>query len=404
MIHAEVKLYDVKVSLEKFKVDPYGMFEQMVQRWRQQFADGISKLMDAELEIYLGKEQLNGVLNSRNGYIDRNFTVKGIGTLGIRIPRDRKGRYQSCIIPPRQRYDIRIQQDMALMHLGGMSCRTISLMSERLFGRTLSAQEVSEATGKLHNEVERWRQRPLEQPYRYLFCDGSYFAIRRGTVNKESILVVIGVDYGGCRSVLGFQGGDKESSKTWDEFFGDLIRRGLDNERVELGIMDGLTGLEDVFKKRFPKATVQRCQIHKVRNVLAKAPKRFHEEMRPMMRKVFYNEDRKSSTESLEIFKSKWERLCPDSTHCLEKDLSALLAFYDFPKNHWPSLRTTNPIERLNKEFKRRTNSMEIVGGEKSIYTLLAYLSIKMELSWRSSKVGNKNIINLNNFSLTHKT
>jgi putative transposase len=406
MLRLEVSLANVKVALEKFRADPVGALEELVQGWRTQFSSALTQLMEAEIELFLGEQRQAGQANARNGYIDRSFAVKGVGQLAVRVPRDRGGKFASAILPPRQRYDVRIQQDLALMHLGGMSTRTIELMSERFFGRRLSAQEVSEATATLHASVEAWRQRPLVAQYKYLFLDGTYFAVRRKDVGREPVLVALGVEEDGTRGVLGFQSGDKESANNWNEFLGDLLARGLQPNNVKLGLMDGLPGLQRIFTQRFRNAKVQRCQIHKSRNVLAKVPRRFHEEFRPAMSSVFYNESVEDSHRAFAAIKAKYGRLCPDAIKCLEDDLEALLAFYAFPRIEWPSLRTTNPIERLNKEYKRRTNSMEIVGGEKSMYTLLAYISMRMELGWRSAKLGQKNVVNLSPFqvALTHKT
>jgi len=404
MLRVEVSLANVKVGLERFRLDPVGGLERLVQGWRAEFSSALTQLMDAEIELFLGQQKQDGKKNARNGYVVRTFAVKGVGQLEVRMPRDREGKFSSSILPYRQRYDIRIQQDMALMHLGGMSTRTIEFMSKRFFGRRLSAQEVSEATATLHASVDAWRNRPLTARYEYLYLDGTFFSVRRGNIGREPVLVAVGVEEDGTRSVLGFQSGDKESATTWNEFLGDLLRRGLNPDAVQLGLMDGLTGLERVFTERFRRSKVQRCQIHKARNVLAKVPRRLQEEFRTAMTKVFYNEGNLKSREAFSSLKEKYARLCPDAVRCLEGDLDSLLAFYAFPRNEWPSLRTTNPIERLNKEFKRRTNSMEIVGAEKSMYTLLAYISMRMEHGWRSAKLGKRNVVHLNSFeiAITH--
>jgi len=405
MLRVEVNLAEVKVAIERFRADPVTALDNLVQGWRAQFAGALTRIMDAELELFLGSRRA-GKDNARNGYVGRSFAVKGVGELEVRVPRDRKGRFHSAVVPPRQRYDVRIQQDMALMHLGGMSTRTIALMSERFFGRSFSAQEVSEATASLRGSVDAWRSRRLQVPYKYLYLDGTHFSVRRGDVGKEPVLVAIGVDLDGYRSVLGFQSGDKESSRTWDVFLGELVHRGLDPSAVQLGLMDGLPGLEGIFRKKFPKARVQRCQIHKSRNVLAKVPRRLQEEVRTVMNAVFYNESEQASRAALATFRDQWGRRCPDATACLERDLDAILAFYAFPKMEWPSLRSTNPIERLNKEFKRRTKSMEVIGGEQTMYTILAYISMRMEHTWRRAKVGSTNVVYLKPFEvrLTQKT
>lgn len=407
MLLVELHLPEVRVALEKFRSDPIGAMDSLVTGWRRQFGQALTKLMDAEISIFLGEEAERSVRNSRNGYTTRHFTIKGLGELEIRVPRDRAGRFETAILPAGQRYDVRIQQEMALMYLGGMSTRTIELMSERMFGRSFSAQEVSEAVGSLHEEVARWRTRRLDdRRWKYLFLDATNFKLRREDVGREPVLVAIGVDADGLRSVLGFQAGDKESSTSWDAFLGDLIHRGVDPAGVELGLMDGLPGLERVFSSRFRKARTQRCQVHKAVNVLVKVPKRIQPTFIPLMNEVFYNDSAASSREAFSRLSQRFQATCPDAVDCLKKDLDALLAFYAFPSAEWPSLRSTNPIERLNKEFKRRTKAMEVLGGEKTCYAILAYISMRMEKTWKKAKLGTTNVVHLKPFQarLTQKT
>jgi putative transposase len=192
----------------------------------------------------------------------------------------------------------------------------------------------------------------------------------------------------GHRLVLGLQAGDKESATNWREFFKDLKRRGLQRHLVRLGIMDGLPGLESVFKDEFSQAKIQRCQVHVARNVLAKVPKKYKQDIADEMRSMFYASSREKSRELFETFKRRWQKILPSAVRCLENALDACLTFFNCPEEEWISLRTTNIIERLHKEFKRRTKPMEIVAGEHACYTLLAFISLKMELHWRSSPVG----------------
>jgi putative transposase len=146
--------------------------------------------------------------------------------------------------------------------------------------------------------------------------------------------------------------------------------------------------LEYVFEEEFPKARVQRCQVHVARNVLAKVPKKLKQAVANDVRTIFYASSKETALESFEIFKTKWEKDIPSAVCCLERSIDACLSFFNFPEEEWISLRTTNIIERLNKEFKRRTKSMEILAGESACYRLLAFISLKMELHWRSNPVG----------------
>ena len=277
-----------------------------------------------------------------------------------------------------------------MMFLGGVSTRTLALMSERLVGRRISAGEVSNVSKELTRAVEQWRERDLSgESIKYIFVDGTLFSMRiEGSIEKVPVLVAIGVTQDNHRIVLGLQAGDKESASNWREFFKDLKGRGLRGSIVMLGIMDGLSGLERVFKDEFPNAKVQRCQVHVTRNVLAKVPRKLKKTIGDEIRSIFYASSRKKALRFFEQFKAKWGQELPSAVKCLENSLDACLTYLHFPEEEWICLRTTNVIERLNKEFKRRTKPMEILAGERSCYMLLAFVCLKMEVTWRSKPIG----------------
>jgi putative transposase len=143
-----------------------------------------------------------------------------------------------------------------------------------------------------------------------------------------------------------------------------------------------------VFKEEFPKAKVQRCQLHVARNVLAKVPRKLKNAVADDMRSIFYASSKKKAMAFFGIFKERWQQDLPSAVKCLENSIEACLTYLMCPDEEWISLRTTNIIERLNKEFKRRTKPMEIVAGESACYTLLAFICLKMELHWRSNPIG----------------
>jgi putative transposase len=168
--------------------------------------------------------------------------------------------------------------------------------------------------------------------------------------------------------------------------------RGLDGSRVELGIMDGLPGLERVFREEFPNGKIQRCQVHVARNVLAKVPRSLKEGVAGDVRSIFYAPSHEEAMSLFHEFKARWSSQVPSAVKCLERSLEACLTYLQFPEHEWISLRTTNCIERLHKEFKRRVKPMEIVPGESSLYLILGIISIKMEQTWRSSPFGADNM------------
>jgi putative transposase len=389
----EVSVPEVVSLFKEIQTQPAQLFDMIRADIRQSVGQYLSEMMQVELTQFLGREpyeRTEGASNHRNGSYQRQFTLKGIGSVDVQIPRDRRGAFQTQVLPRSQRYEDQLRQDLCVMFLTGISTRTLSMLSKRLIGRSVSPSEVSRANRELIDAVEQWRNRDLSQEcIKYLFVDGVNFDMRMGdTIEKVTVLVAIGVSETGHRLVLGLQAGDKESASAWREFFKDLKRRGLQSQLVQLGIMDGLTGLETVFKEEFSQAKIQRCQVHVARNVLAKVPKKYQQEIADEMRSIFYASSKEKSRELFESFKGRWHRILPSAVRCLEHALDACLTFFNCPEEEWISLRTTNIIERLNKEFKRRSKPMEIVAGEQACYALLAFISLKMELHWRSSPVG----------------
>jgi putative transposase len=389
----EISVPEVVSIFKEIQEQPEKLYEMIRVDIRENVGQYLSKLMETELTHFLGRdpyERITGDVNHRNGSYDRNFTLKGIGKVEVEIPRDRKGEFKTQVIPRSKRYENELRQDLCLMFLTGVSTRTLSMISNRLIGRNISPGEISNANKELIDAVEKWRTRDLSQEsIKYLFLDGVNFNMRiDGSIEKVPVLVAIGVTETGHKLVLGLQSGDKESALSWREFFKDLKTRGLNGWTVTLGIMDGLPGLESVFKEEFPKAKVQRCQVHVARNVLAKVPKKLKQDVADDMRSIFYASTKEKAREFFDKFKERWKKDLPSAVKCLEKSIDACLTFFNCPEEEWISLRTTNIIERLNKEFKRRTRPMEIVAGENACYTLLSFICLKMELHWRSNPLG----------------
>jgi putative transposase len=390
----EITVAEVRDLINEIRQQPESLFEMIRVNVQETVGQYLSALMDSEITHHLGRERyersVSGESNHRNGSYPRNFTLKGIGKVGVKVPRDRKGEFNTQVIPRSIQYENALREDLCSIFLAGVSTRTLSMMSERLIGRSISPTEVSEASKQLAGAVEEWRERDLsEERYKYIFVDGTLFSMRiDGAIDKVPILVAIGVTETGHRTVLGLQFGDKESASSWREFFKDLKRRGLNAAAVTLGIMDGLPGLEKVFKEEFKRSKVQRCQFHVASNVLAKVPRKLKKKIGDEIRSIFYASTRKKALEFFKNFKERWEDELPSAVKCLQNALNACLTYLDFPKEEWICLRTTNVIERVNKEFKRRTKPMEIVAGERSCYTLLAFVCLKMEVHWRSKPIG----------------
>jgi len=389
----EITVTEAVELINQIRQEPNSLFEMIRTTVKENVGQYLSELMQTELSHFLGRaryQRTGRQNNHRNGFYLRNYTLKGIGPVDVKVPRDRNGDFKTRVIPRSKQYEDCLREDLCTMFLGGVSTRTLALISQKLIGRRISANEVSRASRQLSHAVEAWRLRDLSaEAIKYMFVDGTLFSMRiAGSVDKEPVLVAIGVTEAGHRTVLGLQAGDKESATSWRELFKDLKKRGLDSSKVVLGIMDGLTGLEKVFKEEFPKAKVQRCQVHVARNVLAETPKKLKKVIADEIRSIFYASTRQKAMEFFDHFKQHYEKELPSAVKCLETSLDSCLTYLQFPQEEWICLRTTNVIERVNKEFKRRTKPMEIVAGERSCYTLLTFVCLKMELRWRSKSIG----------------
>lgn len=397
MLEVKINVSEIKEVIKDLAGAPGKIFTMMRYNVRESVGRYLSHLMDSELTFFLGRERYargnKGDVNYRNGGYTRQFTLKGIGEVRVRVPRDRNGRFETSVLPRSKQYEDQIREDLGLLFLTGVSTRTLSLISNRLVGRSLSHEEVSEANRALTEGVEKWRNRDLSgEGIKYLFLDGVNFDMRiGGGIEKVAVLVAIGVTEAGQKLVLGLQSGDKESASSWREFIKDLKRRGLDGSQVRLGIMDGLAGLEKVFQEEFPRAKTQRCQVHVAKNVLTKVTQTHKKRVADDLRSIFYASSKEKALEFYNKFRNDWQKEFPSAVKSLENSIDSCLTFFSFPEEEWISLRTTNIIERLNKEFKRRTKPMEIVAGENSCYRLLAFISLKMELAWRTAPIGKVN-------------
>ncbi|MCK4667363.1 IS256 family transposase [Candidatus Dependentiae bacterium] len=379
--------------INRMQQQPEKLFEMMRLDIKEQVSNYLSSLMEGELSHFLGRdpyERVGGKSNHRNGNYPRKFTIKNIGEVNVKVPRDRNGDFQTSVLPRSKQYENEIALDMSLLFLSGVSTRSLSMLSKRLLGRKISHGEISKANKELSNAVENWRMRDLSNMHiKYIYIDGVNFKVRidKG-IKLLPILAAIGVKNDGTKTVLSLQAGDKESARNWRQFFKDLKSRGLRGDLVQLGIMDGLSGLEKVFKEEFINSKIQRCQVHVRMNVMSKVTKKLQQEVGDDLRSIFYASSKKKALEFNKAFVERWEKELPSATKSLQRSLQSCLTYHSFPEEEWISLRTTNVIERLNKEFKRRTKPMEIMAGEISVYRILAFICLKMELHWKSNPVG----------------
>ena len=355
---------------------------EKVQAW-------VNALLEAERDEFLGRGRYELLDeehdNYRNGYRPRRINLFGLGELELRLPRDRKGEFESEFLPEGKGQDPEMEAFLAEAFLAGLSTRDLERISAKYLGQKYDSKQISRMVARATTELEAWRRRRLEgRRYKFLYVDGANFQVRiNRQVARQSFCAVLGVsEEAECFEVLALEMGDREKADLWESVFRSLGERGLNREAVELGMMDGLPGLEAAFRRYFPRAQTQRCQKHAKANACRRVRKAEREAFSKDLNKVFYAPNEAAARSAFFALKDRWGQRFPSAVETIEKELDSLLTFFQFDATYWTVLRTTNPIERLNKEFKRRTRAMEVTGGEISTYRCLVYVAQTMEYRW----------------------
>jgi putative transposase len=384
-VKVEVSMPAAKAALAAFASDRLKGLDVLTRDLREAVSNALNDLLSVEMQLFLGKPEEAD--NKRNGVRVRDYYLKGVGCLRLQMPRDREGRFESVVVPSHERIDPRTRQDLALLHLGGLSNRILSMISQRLLGIEVSKTTVSESLELVQEKAVQWLTRPLTGRYWALYVDGTNFKVqRRGSTEREPSLCVLGVDESQRRSVLAIEPGTRDNVEAWRSVFQELKKRGLDPAAVRIGIMDGLPGLENLFQEEFPASVTARCWVHAMRNALAKAPKRFRDAFRGLALKVMYAASEAAARTAFIELEKAMGTDAQRSVACLKKDLDSLLAHYRFEQRFWRALKTTNAIERMNKELKRRTKSMDSV-GERTLMAVVAFTALRLEAGWQMHAV-----------------
>lgn len=409
IIKVEIKVPELVQALESFKENRTTALEALTNEIRHGVSDFFNAVLQVEMDLFLGRPDQSA--NKRNGFREKEYALKGVGCLRIRMPTDRKREFESSMFPHREQIDPRLKEDIAILHLAGLSNRVMAMVSKRVLGVEVSTDTVTKSLDIIEGKALAWLERPLHKKYWSLFIDGTNFKIqRRGSTEKEPSLVVLGVDEENRMSILSISPGYKDNAESWREVFKDLVKRGLDPQAVQIGVMDGLPGLETAFKESFVRAVTARCWVHSLKNAMAKVPERLRPAFKKLAHAVMYASSEASARQAFRALKHEMGHDAERSVRVLEKDLNSLLAHYKFDQKLWRTLRTTNPIERVNKELKRRTKSMETL-GERTLEVLLAFTAMRLEYHWQRVPVdtphleklgGRKNKIEESFLQLTH--
>ncbi len=373
---------DIKISApEQFALlnDP-DFLNQIVTRYLQQF-------LEAEIATFLQAEPYQRTTDRtgyRNGYKPRIVKTR-VGRIQLSVPKDREGRFHSGLFARFQRSEKALILALQEAYLQGVSTRKVTKITEQLCGTSFSKSQVSDLCQELDADIKAWRERPLEQAYPYLIIDATYLYIRSaGQVVSEGVLIVTGIAESGHRDILALDVADTETEATYTSLFKDLKKRGL--KGVQLIISDHHEGLQNAIKRHFQGASWQHCQTHFHRNVRGITPPKHQREVADALKDVFNAPDRNTAQRRLSDMMDTYENVLPKLVDKLDRDVAHCLTCFDFPQKHRRRIRTTNLLERLNREIKRRADVVQIFPNEQAYERLIGALCMEWSDEWISGR------------------
>jgi transposase-like protein len=328
----------------------------------------------------------------RNGYLPERMIQTGIGEVAVKAPRarDRAGelKFRSRILPVYLRRTKSVAELLPWLYLKGLSTGDFSGALGALLGKNapgLSATTISRLKESWKGEYEQWAKRDLrDRNFVYIWVDGVHFGVRLEDTS-QCILVVIGATADGKKELLAMLDGYRESAESWQELLLDLKQRGL-TIAPKVAVGDGALGFWKALPQVFGSTREQRCWVHKTANVLNKLPKGLQAKAKADLQEIWMAERRAAAEEAFEYFLSTYKTKYPKATECLAKDRQALLTFYDFPAEHWPHIRTTNPIESTFATVRLRTAKTRGCVSRAGLLAMVFKLIKSAEQRWRRLK------------------
>ena len=366
-------------SVEELKV----MLSQEEDLLRPIVQIAVQEFLEAEMQEALGVgkgERSAERLGYRSGYYPRKLITR-VGTLELRVPQDRQGRFSTEIFSRYQRSEKALVAALVEMYVQGVSTRKVKAISEELCGHEFSASTISELNTKLDGELERFARQTLEAEYPYLIVDARYEKVREdGVIRSRAVLVAIGIDWEVRRRILGVELAHRESATSWREFLLGLKARGL--RGVRLAISDDHQGLKRAIAEVIPETAWQRCYVHFLRNALDHLPRKADDDCLTELRWLYDRRDAAEARLHLRAWLERWSAKYPKLCAWVEESIEETWTFYRSPREHHKHLKSTNLLERLNQELKRRTHVVRIFPNEASCLRLIRALACEQHEEW----------------------
>jgi putative transposase len=368
-------------TVQEILLDDPAFLHEIVERVLQEF-------LEAEMTQHIGAaphERTDARKGHRNGYKPRTLRTR-VGTLNLLVPQDREGTFSTRLFSRYQRNEKALVLALMEMYVEGVSTRKVKEVTEELCGISFSKSLVSKLAGSLDQELQAWRKRGLEAAaYPYLFVDARYEKVRvDGRVVSQGVLIVSGVRDDGFREILGVEVADTESEATYHELFRSLKARGL--REVELVVSDEHEGLKAAVDRHFQGASWQRCQVHYARNLLGMVGHARRKELAEGLRGVFAAPSREMALRLASELAERWRQSHPGVAEHLEEHIEECLTCLSFPESHRRRIRTTNGLERLNQEIKRRSRVVRIFPNREACLRLVSALAVEQSEEWLTGR------------------
>lgn len=338
--------------------------------FRRHLELAINSLLQAELTAFLDYEKYDragfNTGNSRNGNYSRSFKTE-YGELNLVIPRDRNGEFSQQTVPAYKRSNDTLETTIIQLFQKGITMSEISDLIEKMYGHYYTPQTISNISKIVSEDVLAFKERQIESKYPIIFMDATYIPVKRQTVSKEAVYIVIGIRLDGTKEVLGFNIAPTESAYVWKEILQDLKNRGL--EEVLLVVTDGLSGINDSIYSVYPNAQFQQCCVHVSRNIAHKVRINDRKEICDDFKTVYQADSKEEAINQINFMTEKWKKQYPKVIRLLMNP--AILTFYNFPPSIRRTIYSTNLIEGFNKQLKKYTKRKEQFPNEESLERFL---------------------------------
>jgi putative transposase len=374
--------------------------------WKAAVQEMVQEILEVEMDEALGarkSERTSERAGYRSGYYTRGLVTR-VGKLELRVPQDRQGRFSTEVFERYQRSEKALVACLAEMYVQGVSTRKVKAITEELCGHSFSASSISRINKSLDEELKKFSTRPLDEEYPYLILDARYEKVREdGVIRTRAVMIAIGINWDGRRSVLAVELANRESGTSWRDFLLMLKQRGLCG--VEFVASDHHAGLKKSIGELLPEAIWQRCYVHFLRNALDYLPRKADDDCLQELRWLYDRRNLEEVRGDLAAWLQKWQQKYPKLCNWVEDNIEETLSFYKLPLQHHKHLKSTNMLERLNEEIKRRTHVVRIFPNAESCLRLVRALAIETHENWiEATRYLNMDLLKEHRKEKLHKT